>query len=86
MKEAFAELDMTSDTLEILLSPSAPYFRLSTCGYAGTTQVHMVNHCAKVLFVCMCFVWCAGVCTSMLCTFVCFENLCKYFNVQNLDF
>lgn len=39
MKEAFAELDMTSDTLEVLISPTAPYFRLSTCGYAGTTQI-----------------------------------------------
>lgn len=39
LREAFAELDMTSDSLEILLSPSSPYFRLSTFGYAGTTQV-----------------------------------------------
>ena len=39
LKEAFAELDMSSDVLEILLSPSPPYFRLSTFGDAGTTQV-----------------------------------------------
>ena len=39
LREAFAELDMSSDVLEILLSPSAPFFRLSTFGYAGTTQV-----------------------------------------------
>ena len=39
LREAFAELDMSSDVLEILLSPSSPYFRLTTFGYAGTTQV-----------------------------------------------
>ena len=39
LREAFAELDMSSDVLEILLSPSPPYFRLTTFGYAGTTQV-----------------------------------------------
>ena len=39
LKEVFAELDMSSEALEILLSPSSPYCRLSTSGYAGTTQV-----------------------------------------------
>ena len=39
LREAFAELDMSSDVLEILLSPSSPYFRLTTFGYAGITQV-----------------------------------------------
>ena len=39
LKEVFAELDMSSEALEILLSPSFPYCRLSTSGYAGTTQV-----------------------------------------------
>lgn len=39
LREAFAELDMTSDSLEILLSPSSPFFRLTTSGFAGTTQV-----------------------------------------------
>lgn len=39
LREAFAELDMSSDVLEIQMSPSAPYFRLTTFGYAGTTQV-----------------------------------------------
>ena len=42
LREVFAELDMSSEVLEILLSPSAPYCRLSTSGYAGTTQV---DHC-----------------------------------------
>lgn len=39
LREVFAELDMSSEVLEILLSPSPPYCRLSTSGYAGTTQV-----------------------------------------------
>ena len=39
LKEVFAELDMSSEALEIILSPSSPYCRLSTSGYAGTTQV-----------------------------------------------
>ena len=39
LREAFAELDMSSDVIEVLLSPSPPYFRLTTFGYAGTTQV-----------------------------------------------
>ena len=43
LREAFAELDMSSDVLEIQLSPTAPYFRLTTFGYAGTTQVRGRN-------------------------------------------
>jgi cell cycle checkpoint protein len=39
LREVFAELDMSSEALEILLSPSSPYCRLSTSGYAGTTQI-----------------------------------------------
>ena len=45
LREVFAELDMSSDSLEILLSPSPPFCRLSTCGYAGTTQVIPVYMC-----------------------------------------
>ncbi|XP_053374964.1 cell cycle checkpoint protein RAD1-like isoform X1 [Mercenaria mercenaria] len=37
LKEAFSELDMTSDVLEFLMSPDAPHFRLSTFGNAGST-------------------------------------------------
>ena len=40
LREAFNELDMSSDILELMLSPDPPYFRLSTVGYAGSTQVH----------------------------------------------
>jgi len=39
LKEAFNELDMTSDVLEFLMSPDTPHFRLSTFGNAGSTQV-----------------------------------------------
>lgn len=38
LKEAFSELDMTSEVLQILMSPDNPYFRLSTFGYAGSTH------------------------------------------------
>ncbi|KAL4223188.1 ssDNA endodeoxyribonuclease [Mactra antiquata] len=38
LKEAFNELDMTSDVLEFLMSPDAPYLRLSTFGNAGSTH------------------------------------------------
>ncbi|KAK3576131.1 hypothetical protein CHS0354_043099 [Potamilus streckersoni] len=38
LKEAFSELDMTSDVLQILLSPDPPYFRLSTFGNSGSTH------------------------------------------------
>eukprot|EP00795_Rhopilema_esculentum_P015240 gene15240-6447_t len=38
LKDAFAELDMTSDFIEILMSPDAPYFRISTYGYAGSSH------------------------------------------------
>ncbi|XP_064621085.1 cell cycle checkpoint protein RAD1-like isoform X2 [Lineus longissimus] len=38
LKEAFNELDMTSEVLEILMSPDKPYFRLSTFGSAGSTH------------------------------------------------
>lgn len=39
LREAFDELDMTSEVLQILMSPDNPYFRLSTFGYAGITHV-----------------------------------------------
>ncbi len=39
LREAFAELDMSSDVVEIQMSPAPPHFRLTTFGYAGTTQV-----------------------------------------------
>lgn len=38
LKEVFADLDMTSEVLEILLSPEKPFFRLSTFGNAGSTH------------------------------------------------
>lgn len=39
LKEAFSELDMTSEVLEILMSPDSPFFRLSTFGHAGSAHV-----------------------------------------------
>ena len=52
LREVFAELDMSSEALEVLLSPSPPYCRLSTSGYAGTTQVRTDyrNHMRYILF------------------------------------
>lgn len=39
LKEAFSELDMTSDILQITMSPTKPYFRLSTFGNAGSAHL-----------------------------------------------
>ena len=39
LADVFGELDMTSDVLQIHISPDKPYFRLTTDGDAGTTQV-----------------------------------------------
>ena len=39
LKEVFTDLDTSSEVLEMLISPEAPYFRLSTFGNSGSTQV-----------------------------------------------
>ncbi|KAJ3414792.1 ssDNA endodeoxyribonuclease [Chytridiales sp. JEL 0842] len=39
LRDALQELDSTSDTIEILVSPYAPYFRLSASGIAGDVQM-----------------------------------------------
>ncbi len=39
LKEAFSDLDMTSEVLQILMSPDKPYLRLSTFGNAGSIHV-----------------------------------------------
>lgn len=39
LKEVFAELDSSSDLIEILLSPDPPYFQITTSGTAGDTKV-----------------------------------------------
>ena len=39
LKEVFADLDMSSEVLEILLSADKLFFRLSTFGNAGSTHV-----------------------------------------------
>ncbi|XP_064079279.1 cell cycle checkpoint protein RAD1-like [Macrobrachium nipponense] len=41
LKEVFSELDTSSDVLEILMSPDAPYFRLTTYGTYGTNHIDM---------------------------------------------
>ncbi|KAM9469063.1 cell cycle checkpoint protein RAD1 [Clarias gariepinus] len=38
LKEAFSELDMTSEILQLTMSPSQPYFRLSTYGNSGNAH------------------------------------------------
>lgn len=38
LKEAFSELDMTSEVLQITMSPGQPYFRLSTFGNSGNAH------------------------------------------------
>ena len=74
LREVFAELDTSSESLEILLSPSPPYCRLSTVGYAGTTQVSgvLVCVCSTPGFLIhylyevymLLFVWCVCVCVD----------------------
>ncbi len=44
LREAFSELDMTSEVVEVMMTPDPPHFRLTTFGYAGTTQVHPHTH------------------------------------------
>ncbi|CAH6787367.1 cell cycle checkpoint protein RAD1 [Phodopus roborovskii] len=39
LHEAFSELDMTSDVLQITVSPDKPFFRLSTFGNAGSSHL-----------------------------------------------
>ncbi|XP_055554484.1 cell cycle checkpoint protein RAD1 isoform X2 [Falco cherrug] len=39
LREAFSELDMTSEVLQITTSPDKPYFRLSTFGNAGSAHL-----------------------------------------------
>ncbi|XP_054281578.1 cell cycle checkpoint protein RAD1-like isoform X2 [Macrosteles quadrilineatus] len=42
-KDVFNELDPTSECVELLLSPDAPYFQLTTKGLAGDCQVHILH-------------------------------------------
>ncbi|XP_076675991.1 cell cycle checkpoint protein RAD1 isoform X1 [Andrena cerasifolii] len=41
LKDILSELDPTSDLIELLLSPSAPFFRISTAGLAGICHVEL---------------------------------------------
>ncbi|GIY88460.1 cell cycle checkpoint protein RAD1 [Caerostris extrusa] len=40
LKEVWADLDMNSDVLEILMSPAEPYFQLTTKGTLATTHIN----------------------------------------------
>uniref|UniRef100_A0A1B6GZS0 Cell cycle checkpoint protein RAD1 n=1 Tax=Cuerna arida TaxID=1464854 RepID=A0A1B6GZS0_9HEMI len=42
-KDIFNELDNTSECVELLLSPDAPFFQISTAGVAGECQVHILH-------------------------------------------
>jgi len=39
LKDTFQELDMTSEYIQILMSPDTPYLRISTFGNTGSTHV-----------------------------------------------
>ncbi|XP_002169940.2 cell cycle checkpoint protein RAD1 isoform X1 [Hydra vulgaris] len=39
LKDVFQELDMSSDVIQLLLSPASPYFRISTFGNSGSIHV-----------------------------------------------
>ncbi|XP_005386246.1 PREDICTED: cell cycle checkpoint protein RAD1 isoform X2 [Chinchilla lanigera] len=45
LREAFSELDMTSEILQITISPDTPYFRLSTFGNAGSSHLDYPKDC-----------------------------------------
>ncbi|XP_023563244.1 cell cycle checkpoint protein RAD1 [Octodon degus] len=45
LREAFSELDMTSEVLQITISPDKPYFRLSTFGNAGSSHLDYPKDC-----------------------------------------
>lgn len=52
LSEAFAELDTSSDVLEMHTSDSTPFFRLSTFGYAGTTQASgKLQRCIFIFYI-----------------------------------
>jgi len=39
LKAAFEEMDASSETVHMLISPAPPYFRLSTAGASGSSEV-----------------------------------------------
>ena len=45
LKEVMSDLDMSSDLVEILLSPDSPYFRFTTIGDAGESQAEIPKDC-----------------------------------------
>lgn len=47
LKEAFSELDMTSEVLQITMSPSHPYFRYITRTHSRPVCLHYLSKVQK---------------------------------------
>jgi hypothetical protein len=43
LKAAFDEMDSSSETVHLLISPAAPFLRLSTAGSSGSSEVCCVG-------------------------------------------
>ena len=43
LRDAFQELDMTSEFIQIIMSPDTPYFRISTFGNTGSAHIDYPN-------------------------------------------
>ena len=43
LRDAFQELDLTSEFIQILMSPDVPYFRISTFGNTGSAHIDYPN-------------------------------------------
>ena len=43
LKEVFCELDSTSETMQLSMSPDSPHFRISTFGHSGVYHVSFKN-------------------------------------------
>ena len=43
LKDALGELDWSADAVEVVLSQSEPYFKLSTNGKAGSSAVNRID-------------------------------------------
>ncbi|XP_012280429.1 cell cycle checkpoint protein RAD1 [Orussus abietinus] len=44
LKDVFAEMDPTSEVMELLLSPDAPYFQITTAGVAGDCRIEIPHN------------------------------------------
>jgi len=48
LKEAWGDLDMTSEVLEILMSPTEPYFQLTTVGNFNIIRIEFPKDCDMI--------------------------------------